>query len=260
MINNYPDETVDGYARRVLAERLVRQSTVRSYLQTLRLLLLSDVKVCDVTLPMLHERLLSVTNMNTRRKHTVALRSVFRDLVPGITALKIPKAIPRIYTLPTEGEIRFALTFCPYEFYALLMMYAGLRVGEACAVEPRDLRGNILKVHRQRDETGELVLAKTQGEVVIPGWLAERVRNHIPTVVTPGAVRESMRRYGLKAGIDLSPHMLRHWYCTRMVNKRINPEIARRQMRHADLKTTLGYYAQVAKSDIDDVVSDLFDE
>jgi integrase len=53
--------------------------------------------------------------------------------------------------------------------------------------------------------------------------------------------------------------MLRRWYATMMANRRIDPEIARRQMRHAGLETTLGYYAQVSKADIDEVVTDLFD-
>jgi integrase len=212
----------------------------------------------DLTLHLLYQRLLLVPNLNTRRKHTVVLRSVFQDQ-PWIRQLRIPKASPRVYHLPTEDALRFTLTFCPYELQALLMMYAGLRCGEACVIQPSDLRGNVLRVHRQRYEDGTVVQAKTVGDVVIPQWLADRVARMGPSNCTSGAVRESLRRYGKKTGMDLSPHMLRHWYATMMVNRRINPEIARRQMRHADLKTTLGYYAQIDKADIDQVVSDLFD-
>ncbi|WP_231126430.1 tyrosine-type recombinase/integrase [Motilibacter aurantiacus] len=212
----------------------------------------------DLTLQLLHTRLLAVTNQNTRRKYTVALRSLFRDQ-PWIGSLKIPKASPRVYDLPDEDSLRFALMLSPFELQGLLMMYGGLRVGESCAVRPTDLRGNVLKVHRQRYSNGQLVTAKTVGEVVIPDWLAIRIETAPDAIITPGSVRESLRRYGRKAGIELSPHMLSHWYATMLVNRRINPEIARRQMRHADLKTTLGYYAQVSKDDIDRVVTDLFE-
>ncbi len=56
----------------------------------------------------------------------------------------------------------------------------------------------------------------------------------------------------------LGPHLLRHNYATMLVRKRVNPEIARQQLRHSDLKTTLGYYAQVDKQDIDEAVERLF--
>jgi integrase len=252
------DITIGEHALNTLGTRLLRQSTLQSYLQSLRHLHLWDEPLDSVSLQMLYQRLLLVPNLNTRRKHTVVLRSVFKDL-PGIRELRIPKPSPRIYHLPDEATLRFTLTFCPYELQALLMMYGGLRCGEACIIQPSDLRGNVLRVHRQRYEDGTVVQAKTVGEVVIPKWLAGRLNNMPKTACTPGAVRESLRRYGKKTGIDLSPHMLRHWYATMMVNRRINPEIARRQMRHADLKTTLGYYAQVSKADIDQVVEDLFD-
>lgn len=250
--------TVGEFTLMTLSSRLLRKTTRDSYIQTVRHLGLWEEPLESITLGRLFEVLLSVPNSNTRRKHTVALRSLFRE-EPWAKDLKIPKASPRIYHLPDEQTLRFTLMLCPFELNGLLMMYAGLRCGETCAVSSADLRGNILNVNKQRYDDGTIVQSKTVGEVVIPSWLAERVAAMRPCQASPGAVRESFRRYGRKTGIDLSPHMLRHWYATMMVNRRINPEIARRQMRHADLKTTLGYYAQVSKADIDQVVSDLFE-
>lgn len=250
--------TVGEFTLSTLSSRMLRRSTVESYTQAIRLLGLWDESLESVTPSRLHQLLLAVPNPNTRRKYIVVLRSLFRE-ESWIRDFKIPKGSARIYHLPDEGSLRFALMLCPFEMNGLLMMYAGLRCGETCAVSPRDLRGNVLAVHRQRYADGSIVQAKTVGEVVIPSWLALRVEQMTEQKATPGAVRESLRRYGRKTGIDLTPHMLRHWYATMMVNRRINPEIARRQMRHADLKTTLGYYAQVSKADIDKVVSDLFD-
>lgn len=251
-------QSLGEFTLSTLSSRLLRQSTTDSYIQTVRLLGLWDEPLESITLPRLFQILLGVPNPNTRRKYTVALRSLLREQ-PWARELKIPIASPRIYDLPDEDTLRFTLMLSPYELHGLLMMYAGLRCGETCALSSADLRGNVLKVHKQRYENGVIVPAKTVGEVVIPTWLAGRVRSMRAADARPGAVRESFRRYGKKAGIELSPHMLRHWYATMMVNRRINPEIARRQMRHADLKTTLGYYAQVSKTDIDQVVSDLFD-
>ena len=234
-----PTQTVKQFATATFGERLYKPTTMRSYTQTLRLLGLEDVRMGDVTLNLLYGSLETTYNRNTVRKQVVALRSLFRDVLPGIRQLKIPASKARVYTLPDEDTLRFALALCPYEFYGLLMMYCGLRVSEAVVIRPQDVHGTVLNVQRQRDENGRLGLAKTQGQVIIPQWMADRIREYKPQTVTSGAVRESFNRYGKMAGIHLNPHMLRHWYCTEMVNRKVNPEIARRQMRHSDLKTTL---------------------
>lgn len=252
------DMTIGEYALRTLGTRLLRQSTVSSYLQTLKHLGLRDMAMQELTLNLLWDRLIAVPNLNTRRKHVVALRSLFRD-EPWIGQLRIPRSTPRVYDLPDEDSLRFAMMLSPYELQGLLMMYGGLRISEACAVTPKAIRGNVLTVHRQMDEFGRILTAKTVGDVVVPRWLAARIAGMQPFQSSPGAVRESLRRNGKKVGILCTPHMLRHWYATMLVTRRINPEIARQQLRHADLKTTLGYYAQVSKADIDEVVTDLFD-
>lgn len=251
-------QSIGDFAVATLSSRLIRHSTLESYLQAIRLLGLWDEPLDSMSVQMLYQKLIDVPNVNTRRKYTVALRSIFRDFAEA-RALRIPKSVPRIYELPSEDTLRFVLALCPYELQGLLMMYGGLRCGEACATSPSDVRGNVLQVRRQRYQNGRLAEAKTVGEVVIPTWLSDRLLSMQPAVVTPGSVRESFRRYGKKAGIDLNPHLLRHWYATALVRHRINPEIARRQMRHADLKTTLGYYAQITKDDIQNVVTDLFE-
>ena len=71
-----------------------------------------------------------------------------------------------------------------HELRGLLMMCAGLRIGEACDRRPQ--------------------------------WLSERIAALTETV-KPDAVRESLRRGGVGVGIGLNPHMLRHWYATTLL-------------------------------------------
>jgi integrase len=47
----------------------------------------------------------------------------------------------------------------------------------------------------------------------------------------------------------LQPHGLRHWYATYLVRNVPNVEIARRQLRHANLATTLQTYVQITAED-----------
>jgi hypothetical protein len=152
-----------------------------------------DEPLEKLSLQLLCQRLLLVPNLNTRRKYTVALRSIFQDS-PWIKQLRIPKASPAATISPPKRHCAFALAFCPYELQALLTMYAGLRPGGANVVQPSDLRGNILRVHKQRYEDGSVVQAKTVGEVVIAFRLADRVASMPVATCTPGAVRESLRR------------------------------------------------------------------
>ncbi len=249
--------TIGEFAFVTLRNRLLRQSTLHSYLQTVRHLGLAEVPMADLSLSLLWQALESVPNQNTRRKHIIALRSIFRDQ-DWISDLRIPKSTARVYALPDVDTLRLALMLSPYELQGLLMMYGGLRIAEACAITSKDLKGNVLQVHKQMDQAGRIITAKTVGDVVLPAWLCDRVRGMKPFRGSPGAVRESLRRNGAKLGIVLGPHMLRHNYATLLVRKGVNPEIARQQLRHSDLKTTLGYYAQVDKDDIDQAVKNLF--
>ena len=45
--------------------------------------------------------------------------------------------------------------------------------------------------------------------------------------------------------------MLRHWFATDMIKRGINPEIARRQLRHKNIETTMKIYVQVNDQDLE---------
>ena len=100
--------TVGAYATEALRSRLVRVSTVNSYMDTIKQLDLVDFPLANLSAQVLHQRLLLVTNPNTHRKHVVALRSIFREM-PWIKTFKIPRAVPRVYAPPPEETLRFVL-------------------------------------------------------------------------------------------------------------------------------------------------------
>ena len=61
-----------------------------------------------------------------------------------------------------------------------------------------------------------------------------------------------------KTKVKVTPHLLRHWYATEMIRATKNPELVRRQLRHARLDTTLQVYAQVSMDDLDALVNRAF--
>lgn len=233
-------------------ERGLRRSTALSYARLLGRLGILDLPCAEVTLDGLQEALWKIDNASSRRATVIALRAVLGLPLP------IPRAIPRRYDLPDEDTLRLALMTCRYEARGLLMAYAGLRIGEACAITRDDLDGDVLRVERQVQqlhETGKPTTLRIgpvkarEAEVVIPDLLVPYV-DALTTIDKPDAVREALRRAGRKLGIDLNPHQLRHWYATEMLNRGANLALVSRQLRHSDVATTLRTYVQTKPSDV----------
>lgn len=240
----------------VALERDLRRSTMLSYRRLLDGLGLLD---CDPSKEEVLERIWAIENPNTRRATVIAVRSVFG------WRIKIPKAVPRRYDLPSEDTLRLALMTSPHEARGLLMMYGGLRIGEACAITRRDVTGDRLTVNKQVQvlhETGKPTTVKvgplksacSDSTIVIPHWLTT-VAESLGDTAKPDSVRESLRRGGQRVGIKLNPHMLRHWYATTLIENGVALSVVQRQMRHSDVSVTLRTYVQ---SDAGTSIHDLF--
>jgi integrase len=249
---------VKEHLHAVALEKGLRLSTVLSYERLLGRLGLLDLALEEVTQSAALDALWTIDNPNTRRAAVIALRSVF-----GWT-IKIPRGVPRRYALPDEDTLRLALMTTPHEPRGLLMMYAGLRIGEACAITASDVAGDRLRVDKQVQQlhqTGKPTSlrvgpVKTNvADVVIPHWLTTIVLTSNSTA-KPDAVRESLRRAGAKVGIHLNPHLLRHWYATTLIARGVPLNVVCEQMRHSDVAVTLRTYSQgnVAKT-----IHDIFD-
>lgn len=230
----------------VALERDLRKSTVIEYKRCLRRIGVLDREVGEVSLEDMTEALWEIQNPNTRRNTAIAIRSVLGYQI------RIPKPVSRRYNLPDEDTLRLALMTCPYETRGLLMMYGGLRLGEACAITRLDVNGDRLRVDKQIQalrETGKPTVIQTaqvkthEADIVIPQWLATRLLD-VTTTDKPDAVRESMRRAGKRVGIALNPHQLRHWYATTAIERGVPIMVVSRQLRHSDIATTLRTYTQ----------------
>jgi integrase len=69
----------------------------------------------------------------------------------------------------------------------------------------------------------------------------------MPTQLVSWACGNLSKRRG---GKHINPHMLRHWFATDMIKRGVNPEIARRQLRHKNIETTMKIYVQVNDLDL----------
>lgn len=239
----------------VALDKGLRRSTLLSYERLLGYVGILDEEDTPELRSSLSERLWEIENPNTRRAAVIALRSVL-----GVS-IRIPKSLPRRYELPSEDTLRLALMTTPHEVRGLLMMYGGLRIGEACAITSKDVSGDRLRVDKQVQQlhqTGKPTTIKigpvksTEADIVIPHFLADRLQT-VTTTAKPDAVRESLLRAGKKVGIHLNPHMLRKWYVTHLIRSGVPMELVRRQARHSDISVTLSHYEQFSESSIHDL-------
>jgi len=185
-----------------------------------------------------------VRNPNTRRSEIGALTTILgtKEGRP-----KPPKPQPKIYELPSKEDIT-KFEDSPYGAYIFAMAFAGLRVGEAVALQPEDVKklgGKFfIDVMYSKQHTGRIKEPKSgTGRVLIPEWLYDYLKGADYPEILPNSLFKWMKRRGL------TPHQLRHYYATFLVRKTANPELVRRQLRHSNLSTTLSIYAQVETED-----------
>ncbi|WP_347059521.1 tyrosine-type recombinase/integrase [Blastococcus sp. HT6-30] len=219
-----------------LANRAIKETTLREYLASLRALDLADVPFDSVTVAMLTTKLQRVLSPNTRRKHAINLRACLGLPLP------CPKPVRKDYEIPDLTELRAALENSSYRMWGFAMLFAGLRLGEACTNQP--IKRHVITVDRQRLPDGTISTPKTAGPVTVPPWFADEYRHH-DFARAANTVYVGIRRAGKRAGIpDLTPHRLRHAFATNLVNAGCSPEVLRRQMRHHDVSVSLRFYVR----------------
>jgi integrase len=255
---------VSEYVTKVVSERQYKYQTKQSYLKGIKSLGIWDMDLASLSPQFFYEKLDSYPNLNTKKMISIMCRSIFKDL--GICKdIKVVDGIPRTYDLPSQDDLHRVINRSKYKNYLYLCMYAGLRIGEACAVTPKSVfkEGSSywLNVDKAWSQDGlHLGSPKTIGKIMIPNWLAEQILNMsdediwkkgMPTQLISWACNTLSKR-GEK--IHINPHMLRHWFATDMVRRNVPVHVIMRQMRHKNINTTMKIYAQVHNSDFVDAL------
>jgi len=254
---------VSDYLDQVIKSRPYKYSTKQSLIRDVKRLGIADLDTSEITSALIRDTVDCIPNHNSRRRLYITARSIFKDL--GVCQ-DLPKmeGISRIYDLPEMEDLHELIDQSKYRLQLFLCMYAGLRVGEACAVTPSKLEGNYLNVNEAYSQDGlHLGSPKTYGKVLLPDWLADEVRNMknedfwkigMTTKLVSGSIYKLSRNRKWKAlagNKPVNPHMLRHFYATEMIKRGVNPEIVRRQMRHKNVSTTLRIYTQVRTDELE---------
>lgn len=160
------------------------------------------------------------------------------DLVPRV---HVPRTLPRP---PADGALRLLLRATEDETRAavILMAYCGLRLSEVLAARPEHLS--------QTDGEWLLTLPQAKGGrnqvVPVPGWVPSEVLPYLPLGVSGTAMRRRLSIAFAAAGIDDSPHALRHWFGTASLRTCGNLRVVQQMMRHRSIASTQIYTLIVA--------------
>lgn len=159
--------------------------------------------------------------------------------------------------------------------------FTGLRLSEVLALKKSDIQGDFIKVQRKLVYKGKggqpiaddrLKSKKSGQNIPIPTVLKSKLdiwfeKNPHDIVcckkngdyLNPDSVGNTLRKISKNIGIEnFHFHLLRHTYCTNIVEHGVDPRTAQDLMRHASINTTMSIYAHVMDKKKLNVINEIF--
>lgn len=189
------------------------------------------------------------------------------------TRIRLPSHAPktkREAATEIDTERIISSVDAPFGTLALFLLMTGCRRGEAAALTPKDI--DLDKKTVSITKTVEWIGNKAQikstpktdaGVRDIP--LPDSLISHIAPLMSqrylfPGAdgniissssFTRAWDRYCRVAGVECTPHQLRHSYATMLFDAGIDVKTAQRWLGHTDIKTTLDIYTHISETRIE---------
>lgn len=141
-----------------------------------------------------------------------------------------------------------------------LMVFAGLRVGELCALHRDDLllsdrKGEVHIVDGKGHKSGVVPLGR-ECRIAVSEWLKLCPDELLFGGITGRQVERIVEGIGNQAGMEIHPHMLRHTFVYNALNQTGNLVIAKELARHNRIDQT-ARYAMPHKEDLEKAVENL---
>ncbi|USS40336.1 tyrosine recombinase XerA [Thermococcus aggregans] len=189
-----------------------------------------------------------------------ALKAYFRfegldDEAERLKSPKVPRSLPKSLTKEDVKKLIKAVppTRKRDRLIILLLYGTGLRVSEVCnlKIEDIDFKRGILIVKGGKGAKDRVV--------PVPGFLLKEIEDYLKTrddgseylfvevrrekkdKISPKTVWYLLKKYGEKAGVRVTPHMLRHSFATHMLEKGVDIRVIQEILGHSNLSTTQIY-------------------
>jgi hypothetical protein len=170
---------------------------------------------------------------------------------------KLAQRLPRDLSDETVAQVWQVITAPRDQAWFVLMWRAGLRVGEVVDLKLTDLLSPAGGDHPARlrvlgkGRKERMVLLSAEAYAIVHAWLAVRPTSDQPYVflnergqaLKPNGVLWLLHRYGDQAGVELTPHQLRHTFARQALEAGMPLSSLGKLLGHADLDTTQGYTA-----------------
>ncbi|ANF21876.1 site-specific tyrosine recombinase/integron integrase [Thermococcus piezophilus] len=189
-----------------------------------------------------------------------ALRSYFRfegydEEAEKLKPPKVPKSLPKSLT---REEVRRLLSVIPPtrkrdRLIFLLLYGAGLRVSELCNLKKSDVdfERSLLVVRGGKGAKDRIVpisrslleeiRAYLRGRNDDSEYLLVEERRERKDKLSPKTIWYLLRKYGERAGVRATPHMLRHSFATHMLENGVDIRAIQELLGHSNLSTTQIY-------------------
>ena len=265
------DRTAEAYSRRVRQFMEFIASDPQLYEKAL-----NDEHVRDFAVRDWRRRLLTSNDLtktgkklseSTVQQHMTAVTSFYEWLgmgKPAGTRVEVPKAKKEGLAEDDLRKLMRAAKVSGERNYALVatLAYAGLRVGEAAALDVDDVaitkRTGQMAVRYGKGGKPRKVPINGALRAALSDWLDVRPgdRHTGPLwITTTGGRRlaqrtmqETVTKLGASVGLSLSPHTLRHTFARRMAEAGVPLPDIQELAGHASMQTTAGYTQPTAAS------------
>ncbi len=239
-------------------------------------------RLVDVT-EMQCQRILSELGKNHAEKTVKEVRSILsslfdkaaknrlisQNIAADLVVRGLPKKERRALTNDERAQFLTACSSHPFGTFGLFVYFFGLRRGEALGLcrNDIDLSRNCLTVQRQithPDSTHPKIetLKTAAGYRTIPiptkafdyidfaelpdGFIFDENGKHL-TMKMFTLRWKSLIDFGFPSGTDITPHVLRHNYCTMLFEAGLSPVEAHRIIGHSDISTTYKIYTHYSQ-------------
>ncbi|GAB3051782.1 tyrosine-type recombinase/integrase [Virgibacillus ainsalahensis] len=140
-------------------------------------------------------------------------------------------------------------------YYALatIFAYAGLRLSEALDLHVHDVHlvTREITVRNGKGDKTRIVYMSAKVRIALQSWLKERKEKGIDSdYLFPSnrnrrldrtVVNTAFQKYSKEVGKKITPHVLRHFFCSNAINKGMSIHEVANQAGHSNIHTTLLY-------------------
>ncbi len=195
----------------------------------------------------------------TQVVHAAALRFLYRitlqqpELAARVPRPRRPQTLPTVLSVQEVGQVLGAITAPKYRALFLTCYGAGLRIGEACALEPTDVDSTRMLLHVRHGKGGHeryVTLSPRLLAALRAYWRQARPRGpYLFPGATPhrplsrDAAQRALRQVAAQCGLGkrITPHTLRHCFATHLLEAGAELRTIQHLLGHRSIRSTVRY-------------------